>query len=98
MDDIIFETVIDFCRRKYGFPGAIPVREIIANEPAIPNCPKSLGQPTFGQIPQERSYQMCPICEQSHDARLYTSHLESCIKKPGVKPLEIAIKLAMKDN
>ena len=97
MDDIIFNTIIDYVRKNYGFPNALPLRDITANDPVIPNSPDLLDQPTVGTSQFERSPQTCPVCQSTIDARLFTSHLESCLKKPGVKPLEIAIQLATKD-
>ena len=98
MNDAIFNTIIDYCRKKYGFPNALPLRDITANDPVIPNSPEMLDQPTVGASQFERSPQTCPVCQATIDARLFTSHLEACLKKPGVKPKEIAIQLATKDS
>ena len=72
------------------------MNDIISNEPVIPSPNKQSDQPVYTQAP-ERSSQICPICKTTIDARLYTSHLEGCIKKSGCKPLEYAISFAMKE-
>lgn len=96
MDEIIFNTVIDYCRQKYGFPEALPLSEITANEPVLPNASAGSDQNTYENNDTIRRPQTCPVCNDTVDARLFTSHLETCIKK--CKPLEIAIKIANKDN
>jgi len=89
-NEIIFRTIIDFNRNKYGFPSAFSLQEIVENEPVVPVSP--LNVQNFITDQQDRRMHKCPVCEEPVDARLFTSHLESCIKK--CKPLSIACKIS----
>ena len=90
-EDIIFNTIIDFYRQNYGFPNALSLEKLIENEPVIPPSPFNVH--TLPNEQQEGSRnQKCPICNDSRDHRLFTNHLESCIKK--CKPVDVACAIS----
>jgi hypothetical protein len=93
MDEIVFNTIIDFCRKEFGFPAALPLESIISNEPVVPKASKPV-EISYEQQ-NDRRLQTCPVCQQTIDARLYTSHLEVCFKKCNHD--EVAIKIAKRD-
>lgn len=76
VDDLLFETVLDFCRQKYGFPQALPIHEILQNEPVVPKSPFMIEQVQF-ENPETRRTQKCPICHETCDGSRYTFHLSN---------------------
>ena len=76
-NDLLFETIIDVFRLDYGFPGALPVQEIIQNEPIVPASTYNINFET--QVINRT--QKCPVCHENVDASRFTSHLSSkCFK------------------
>lgn len=75
ISDLIFETIIDYFREKFGYPGALPICSITQNEPIIP---QPLGEPIQSKldITDIRRFQRCPICGEQVDGPRFTSHLE----------------------
>jgi hypothetical protein len=89
IDDLIFETVIDVCRQRFGYPAARPIREIIQNEPVVPRSPFRVDQLRF-DTPEQARPQKCPVCHETVDAARFTGHLhEKCFK--GMKSFEACL-------
>ncbi|EAY21654.1 hypothetical protein TVAG_014210 [Trichomonas vaginalis G3] len=96
IDEIIFNTIIDYCRVEHGFPGALKLSDMIVNNPVLPTTTANFDQITFDNNDNQRRSAKCPVCNDTVDARLFTSHLETCIRK--CNPLEVAIKIAKKED
>jgi hypothetical protein len=90
IDDLIFETVIDVCRQRFGYPAALPIREIIQNEPVVPRSPFRVEQVHF-ETPEMSRQQKCPVCHETVDAARFTYHLAvRCFRE--AKAMEICAK------
>ena len=79
IDELIFKIVVDYCRKNYGFPNADELDKIIAIEPVKPTDSNDV---KYEIQPQDKETRVakCPICETSHDSRLFTNHIETCSK------------------
>ena len=75
IDNLIFETIIDYCRQKFGSPDPPTIRELTNTSPSVPSLPL----PIRFEVPEIRRTQTCPICKESHDASRFTAHLSTCI-------------------
>lgn len=71
VDEVTFETIIDFFREKYGYPQAYPVYDIKKNEPIIPQSPYDL---PF-KSPELPRKQRCPVCLEEFDSARFTYHM-----------------------
>ena len=79
INELLFESILDFFRQKYGYPRAIPISQIIQNEPVVPQLPESA---FHFETPVISRSQRCPICHDTIDASRFTSHLVTkCFKE-----------------
>jgi hypothetical protein len=96
IDELIFEAITDECRHSYGYPAALPIRQIIQNEPVVPQSPFPMHQLQF-EVPEGRRQQLCPVCQATCDAARFTSHLASkCFQ--NAKPLEVCLRYFEKEE
>ena len=75
-DSLVFEIVIDFLRKEYGFPGALPVSDFMTTSPVIPPPPFILPQ-----SPEKASEEKCPCCEQVIPKDQLVRHMNQCSKE-----------------
>ena len=77
MDELLFETILDYLRKKRGFPSAKPLSELLSVKEIIP-------KPDF-IIKNERNNLaekvQCPICLQDILIEQYANHLHNCKDK-----------------
>lgn len=75
INGLIFEVVLDYLREEYGYPGAMPLRELMATNPAVPRPPFLL-QHTSDQ----EARPSCPCCGQTMDLNTLGAHMMACRK------------------
>ena len=77
MDELLFETILDYLRKKRGFPHAKPLSELLSVKEIIP-------KPDFiiknEKISQPENIQ-CPICLQEFALDKFAEHLHNCKEK-----------------
>ncbi|KAH0786778.1 hypothetical protein GPJ56_009307 [Histomonas meleagridis] len=97
VSDLIFETIIDYYRKRYGYPNALPVQKILQNEPVIPEPPDK--RPPFKlETTDARRFQRCPVCGEQIDAPRFTAHLEERCFKNSPGKLEIIARYFENSN
>ena len=94
VDEITFETVIDFFRKQYGYPQALPVNEITQNEPIIPQSPYNLTFDSPGLARKQR----CPVCHEEIDSPRFTYHLAGKCFSECKNQLEVISKYFEEQN
>ena len=75
-DSLVFEIVIDFLRKEYGFPGALPVSDFTKTSPVIPPPPFILPQ-SGERVSQEK----CPCCGKVIAKDQLVRHMSQCRKE-----------------
>ena len=95
--DLVFETIIDYYRQKYGYPNALPVHKILQNEPVIPEPPEQSLQFRF-ETTEVRRFQRCPVCKEQIDGPRFTAHLEERCFKDSSRKIEIISKYFENNN
>ena len=77
INELLFESIMDYFRQEYGYTHATTVYQIIQNETVLPN----LNNPFQFETPVIPRSQYCPICHETIDASRFTSHLMTkCFK------------------
>ena len=83
MDEFIFTTILDYFRRKEGFPNAMPIAELLDTENItpklsfiIPSADKSIEQ-----------IKICPICKIQVSTDRFAQHVSSCKERNGQEKL-----------
>ena len=75
INGLIFDVVLDYLREEYGYPGAMPLRELMSTNPAVPRPPLLL-QRTLDQ----ETRRSCPCCGQAMELSSLGAHMMACRK------------------
>jgi hypothetical protein len=91
-DSLIFETIIDFVREEYGFPGALPLRDFTQTSPIVPSPTYSL--PVLPSPPPSEI--TCPGCNAPIEPRRFYDHAQRCARTASA-PVEAACEFFARD-
>lgn len=94
IDEITFETIIDFFRNSYGFPKPDPVYELTNSESIIPKPDYNLPFDPCGIGRKQR----CPVCKEEIDSPRFTYHLASKCFNECKNRIEIISKYFEEQN